>query len=522
MKLVSGIALVLTTFAIACEPAATPPPVAPQPAAPPAEVVRVTPDAPFRAQPPGPDGQVQFTPPVIQTAKLKNGLRVFIVERHDLPVVAIRHVVNLGAGDVADVRPGAVSFVGKMLDKGTKKHTSLQLSDEIDAIGASHGAGFDWDSGNAMIRMLAEHLDTGLDLLAEMTLSPTFPADEVERVRTERLTAIAAEKIVPTSAANNAQNAALFGRNHPYGHNLVGEEADTKAVTRAELVKDYDRLFTIQSSALVIVGDVTKDTLLPKLEARWGTWKPKGAPFARKAPKTPAKNDTAARVVFVDRAGAQSQVQVSRFGAPYASKDRDALRVANAILGGTFSSRINMNLREKNSYTYGARSGFALRHGAGPFVISGAIMADKTGPAIKEIFNELDGLKKDGPTDEELALAKESIRLAMPARFETVAEVTAAVSDLVVYDLPVDDFAQRQARVEAITAADVKRIANEYFVSEQMTVVVVGGRDKVLPQLEPLNLGPIDERDAYGNPVGGAPAKAAAPKGKGKKAKTAN
>ena len=520
MKLVSTVALVLATFAIACEPAAAPPPVAPAPAPAPTETIRVTPDAPFRAQAPMADGLVQFTPPAIQTAKLKNGLRVFIVERHALPVVAVRHVVTLGAGDVAEARPGALNFVGAMLDKGTKKRTSLQLSDDLDAIGAKHSAGVEWDAGAATIRMVTEHVDTGLDLLAEMTLSPSFPNDEVERLRTQRLTAIAAEKNVPTSAAANAQSAALFGRSHAYGHALVGEEADVKALTRAELVKDYEKLFTVQSSALIVIGDVTKDAILPKLEARWGTWKAKGG-FARKAPKALTKADTDKRLVLVDRAGAQSQVQVARLGAAYASKDRTAIQVANAILGGTFSSRINMNLREKNSYTYGARSSFALRHGVGPFSISGAIMADKTGPAIKEIFNELDSLKKDGPTDEELSLAKESLRLAMPARFETVAEVSAAVSELVIYDLPLDDFAQRQARLETVTKDDVKRIASEYFTAEQMTVVVVGGKDKVMPQLEPLNLGAVDERDAYGNPVGSAkPAdKGAAPRGKGKKAK---
>lgn len=523
MKLVSTVALVLATFAIACEPAAAPPPVAPTPAPAPTEAVRVTPDAPFRAQAPMADGLVQFTPPAIQSAKLKNGLRVFIVERHDLPVVAVRHVVTLGAGDVAEARPGALNFVGAMLDKGTKKRTSLQLSDDLDAIGAKHSAGVEWDAGAATIRMVTEHVDTGLDLLAEMTLSPAFPNDEIERLRTQRLTAIAAEKNVPTSAAANAQSAALFGRSHAYGHALVGEENDVKALTRAELVKDYEKLFTVQNSALIVIGDVTKDAILPKLEARWGTWRSKGGGFARKAPKALTKADTDKRLVLVDRAGAQSQVQVARLGAAYASKDRTSIQVANAILGGTFSSRINMNLREKNSYTYGARSSFALRHGVGPFSISGAIMADKTGPAIKEIFNELDGLKKDGPTDEELSLAKESLRLAMPARFETVQEVSAAVSELVIYDLPLDDFAQRQARLEAVTKDDVKRIANEYFSAEQMTVVVVGGKDKVMPQLEPLNLGAVDERDAYGNAVGGAKAgekaeKAAAPKGK-KKAK---
>ena len=142
-----------------------------------------------------------------------------------------------------------------------------------------------------------------------------------------------------------------------------------------------------------------------------------------------------------------------------------------------------------------------MRHGAGPFLVAAAVFADKTGPAIKEVFTELEGLRRDGPTEDELALAKESIRLAMPGRFESVSDVAAAVSDLVVYDLPLDEYEKRSARIEAVTAADVKRVAAEYFGSDAMTVVVVGDRKTVLPQIEALELGAVDERDAYGNPV---------------------
>jgi predicted Zn-dependent peptidase len=196
---------------------------------------------------------------------------------------------------------------------------------------------------------------------------------------------------------------------------------------------------------------------------------------------------------------------------PYATKDRESIVVMNAILGGMFSSRINMNLREKNAYTYGARSYFAMRHGAGPFLVGGSVHAEKTVPAIKEVFNELEGLRRDGPTEDELALAKESIRLAMPGRFETAGDVASAVADLVVYDLPLDDFEKRLARIDAVTAADVKRVAGEYLKADAMTVVVVGGKATLAPQLETLGLGPFEERDAYGNPLATPDTKTPAP-----------
>jgi zinc protease len=500
--------------------AEAPPPRAPvaAPAPPPApEAPRTTPDAPFRQHAPSADGKVTFIAPKVEQARLKNGLRVFIVPRHDLPIVAVKLVTTAGAGDLPGLRPGTLSFMGQMLERGTKKHSALELSDELENMGALHGAGVDWDSGGAHIRVITEQLDAGLDLLAEIALTPTFPNDEIERLRAQRITAIQSEKNVPATSANNAMNAALYGRAHPYGHSLIGEEPDVKAITRADLVKAYEKLFTVAGSAIVVAGDVSQASLMPKLEARFGGWKTKGKAAARKTPAAPAKADTDKRIVFVERPGAQSQVQVARLGAPYGVKDREAVVVANQILGGSFSSRINMNLREKHAYTYGARSHFQMRHAAGPFVVAGAIVADKTGPAIKEVLSELDGLKKEGPTDEELAMAKESLRLAMPARFETTGEVANAVADLLVYDLPLDEYDRRLQRIDAVTKDDVKRVANEYFGSDSMTVVVVGGKQQVAPQLEPLGLGAVDERDAFGNPLGGAEAPKPAKKAKGAK-----
>jgi predicted Zn-dependent peptidase len=483
-------------------PAVAPPRAAlPPPAAPAAPAVLETPDAPFRQQAPVPDGKLTFVAPRVQEARLANGLRVLIAERHDLPVVGLRLVVGAGAGDLEGARPGALSFLGSMLEQGTKKRTALQLSDDFEAIGAQHGAWFDWDSGGVSVKVLADKLDAALELMSDVALAPSFPDAEVERLRARRLASIAAERSNPGAAAQNAVAAALFGRAHPYGHSLSGEESDAKKLTRAELVRAYERLFVPGNAAIIVAGDVTKEALLPKLEAAFGRWKAGAAAVSHKGPKAPAKAEGARRIVLVDRAGAQSQVQVVRPGVAYASKDRDSLVVMNAILGGMFSSRINLNLREKNAYTYGARSYFAMRHGAGPFLVGGSVFAAKTVPAIKEVFNELEGLRRDGPTDEELALAKESIRLATPARFETAGDVAAALAELVVYDLPLDEFSQRLARVEAVTSADVKRVAVAYLQADAMSVVVVGDKAALAPQLESLGLGPFEERDAYGNPV---------------------
>ena len=396
----------------------------------------------------------------------------------------MRLVVGAGAGDLEGARPGALSFLGGMIEQGTKKRTALQLSDDFEAIGAQHGAWFDWDSGGVSVKVLADKLDAALELMSDVALHPTFPDAEIERLRARRIAGIQAEKSSPGTVAQNALAAAVFGRAHPYGHSLGGEEIDAKKLTRAELVRAYERLFVPKNAAIVVAGDITKDAILPKLEAtlrRRGRTRP-ARPLSHKGPKTPAKAAADKRIVLVDRAGAQSQIQVVRTGRPLRDEGPRGIVVMNAILGGMFSSRINLNLREKNAYTYGARSYFAMRHGAGPFLAGASVFAEKTVPAIKEVFTEIEGLRRDGPTDEELALAKESIRLAMPGplrdrRRRRVAPSPTSSSTICRSTTTRSEL----ARIDAVTAADVKRVAIEYLKSDAMTVVVVGDKATLAP-----------------------------------------
>ncbi len=483
-------------------------PVLPPPP-PTAEAPRETPDAPFRQKPPAPDGKITFHAPKITEAKLKTGVRVLVSERHDLPIVSVRLVVTSGAGDVAFTRAGAASFLGGMLEQGTKKRSALQISDDYEAIGAQHGARVDWDSGGVSLKVLADKLDAGLELMSDVALHPTFPDEEIERFRARRIAGIQSEKSSPGAASQNTIAAALFGRGSRYGHAIGGEEKDAKELKKQELVDLYGKLFVPENAAILVAGDVTEASIVPKLENAFGAWKPSGRkppPAAQRGPEKPAKPATDKKIVLVDRSGAQSQIALVRVGVPFERKDRDAIVVTNAILGGMFTSRVNMNLREKHAYTYGARSYFVMRHGAGPLYVGAPVFADKTVPAVKEMIAEVDGLRTGGPTDDELALAKESLLLAMPGRFESVDAITNAMSEIAVYDLPLDEFDKRPARIEAVSAADVKKVATDFLDSKQMTLVVVGDKSKLAKDLDSLGLGSFDERDPYGNPVTAAPA----------------
>jgi len=481
-------------------PPPSPPPVTqwPAPLAS-AQPPRVTPDAPFRENPPPAGPAVTWAPPHIESWALPNGVRVLFVERHDLPIVSVRLVVDAGAGDLAGARPGAIAFMGAMLEQGAGKRDALAISDDYEALGADHGAWCDWDACVARVKVLASRLAPALDLLSDIVLRPTFPESEVDRQRTRWLASLQQEKSSPPSMEQNALAAALFGRAHPYGHGLRGAPADVEKVTRDETVRAWQRAIAPRSTTIAVAGDVTTSELHTLLGARFGVWR--GGPSLRGAvANAPRAGKGAARVVLVDVPGAgQSQVYLAQEGAPFRTPDRIALGVMNAILGGMFSSRINLDLREAHAYTYGARSRFSMRHGAGPFMAGGAIFAEHTGDAARELIAQVARMRDEPVKPEELADAKENAKLALPARFEGVDDVAGALQDLAVYALPLDEYATRSARIDAVTAADVQRVAKQWLHPEAMRLVVAGDRSKIEKDL--ATIGSIERRDAYGDPA---------------------
>jgi zinc protease len=501
---------------LACAEAPPPPPALPPapPAAPPAPVayappIHITPDAPFRQAAPAGGPAVVFAAPKITELRLSNGVRVLLVERHDLPIVSVRVVARNGAGDLPWEPPGAASLAGGMMEAGTAKRTALQISDDYEALGASHSAWIDWDSAGGSVKVTTDKLDAALDVLSDVVLHPVFPAEELERLRARRLTRIQQEKNNPHAMASNATVAALYGRAHPYGHTLGGRGPEVEKVVRADLVRAHAVLFNPSRAALVVAGDVAKDVLAKKLEAAFGAWRAatppplaQGAPRVAAPPLPAAVGKDAPRLIVVDKPGApQSVVSLIEVGVARSAPDRDAVSVMNAILGGMFSSRVNLNLREAHAYTYGAYSYFDERHSAGPFVTGASVKSDTTAASIGELFKEERGIQDDLVSPEELTGAKESLMLALPARFETVDSVTEALADLVMYDLPLDEYASRPARIEKITAEDVKKAAKAHLHPHTTRVLVVGDRAKVEPTLETLHLGAPEVRDAYGDPV---------------------
>ncbi len=501
----------LVGLGVACGSPPVVPPLPPPPVAPPvvsAAAPLETPDAPFRQQPPAKGPSRPFAAPRVQTFTLKNGIRVLFVARSH-PGVSVSVVVKAGQGDVKGARPGALSFMGAMLEQGTRGRSALKLSDDFEAIGAHHDASFGWDSGALSMEVLRDNLGKGLELLADVAQNPTFPKPEVERLRARRLASLQMEKNNPSAMMFNTQAAALFGRGHPYGHSLGGGIEDVRKLTAAELVKLHREVFSPSLVSIVASGGISNQVLLPLLEQYFGAWKAPARARGTVPPVAAPRSREEPRLLLVDKPGAaQSQIALTQVGVPASVADRDAISVMNAILGGMFSSHINLNLREKHAYTYGARSHFSMRLGPGPFAASAAVVSDKTAPAIHELFVELEGMREKEVTEAELQGAKDSLIDTLPARFETARDVVSALADLVVYDWPLDEFETRPARLAKVTVADVKRVAKQYLSPRTMKVVVVGDKAKLEGDLSTLHLGAADLRDPYGDRVGEAPASA--------------
>lgn len=486
--------------------ACTPPPgpqVAPPPPGPPSpgqqQAGGATPAAPadFRKAPPPSGPEVTYVPPRIQEATLQNGIRVLLVERHELPVVAVEVVVDRGADQAS---PAVGAFAGDMLALGTKTRSALAFSDEMGKLGANYDAWVGYDGGGVSAQSLSIKLGEVLTLVGDAIMRPAFAKAEVDRERSRRLTALAEMNDRPASLLSIAVGKALYPATHPYGLPLLGTEEALKKVTPADLARFHAAHFQPDRTTVAIAGDVTKADAVKEVERVFGGWK--GTAQAAKDPEDPPAPGAAdARLIVLDRPGlTQSMISVALPGVARSTKDYDAILVMNTILGGQFSSRLNLNLREKHAYTYGARSGFDMRHGAGPFTAGGAIVRENTGPAVKEILAEVTRVRSEPVTADELADAKANLIRQLPARFETAQATASTVAGLAIYHLPLDEFATRPDRIRRVTREDVQRVAAKYLLPDRLRVVMVADAGAVQAQLQPLGLGAADIQKAPAAP----------------------
>ena len=444
----------------------------------------------------GPPPKVSLPPVVTRT--LPNGLKLMIVEQHELPLADFLLVVGSG-GTVDPVsKEGVANLTSAMLTEGTMSRSALDIADQAAFLGVSVNASSSWDAATVSLHTPTSQLDSALALFSDVVLHPAFRAEDFDRVKKTRLTNLLQRKDQPTAIADQAYAAILYGSGHSYGHNLLGTEVSVNAMTPADMQAFYRSNFIPNNSTLIIVGDVTPAQIERKISSLFGGWQRGNVPAVKFAD---APKSGATTVYLIDKPGAaQSSFRIGAIGVPRSTKDFFALNVMNTILGGSFTSRLNNNLRETKGYTYGARSRFDMRQSAGPFTASAEIVAAKTDSALIEFMKELNSIREAVPA-QELNKAKRYLQLGMPSDFETTQQIAQQLVPIALYGLPLDYYNNYIASIENITQADVQRVARQYINPGSLAIVIVGDRKSIEAGIKAVNTGPIQVRDFFGQPI---------------------
>ena len=441
----------------------------------------------------------KVTLPEIQKATLKNGLNIWLVERHELPTVAMNLVFQAGSDHDPAGQPGIASMTADVIDEGTKNRDALKISSDLESVGANLNIGANWDGTFMSLNCLSKYFTKALDVYTDVLVNPAFPPKEFERLQKQRITGLIQQRDQAVTIANNAFSFILYGPNHPYGNNPSGTEASLKAMTANDLVKYYQTYYRPNNATLIVVGDLKMSDITPVLEKALADWKPADVP-AYMVPEAPAIEKM--KLYLVDKPGAaQSEIRIGYPALPRSSPDYFPVQVMNRMLGGQFTSRINLNIREKRGFTYGARSGFSFQKGAGPFTASAGVQTAKSDSSVREFLYEINLMHDKGMTAEELDFVKKGMIGSFALTFETPSQIAGALQSIVLYGLPENYFNNYLQNIEAVTLKDVEKVSRKYLDSSKMAVVVVGDLEKIKDGIAALKAGDIVLCDLDGKPV---------------------
>ena len=449
-----------------------------------------------RSRLPRPGPEPGFTFPVADRQRLGNGLSLATVQRPGLPMVSV--VLVLPAGSAVDpaALPGLASMTADMLDEGTGDRSAIQMQEALARIGAELDTETGPDAVVLSLSLLARFVPQGLQLLADIAVRPRLGAPDVERVRTLRTNRLRQLRDVPGVNAEAVFARALYG-SHPYGHLSIGSSGSLATMGHADVSAFHRRHYGPSSATLIAVGAIDGTAFTRQAEDAFGSWQRLAdAPPAAAGPSGgmdggPAGAQPSPRLLLVDRPGAaQTELRIGHVGAPRTTSDFHALMLLNAVLGGHFSSRLNLNLRERKGYTYGVRSAFDFRKMAGPFSVQTSVQTDATADAVAEVLTELrdiGGVRPPGEDERSLSVA--TLTKGYPRNFETSGQVARGLAQLAVYGLPDDTFDIFAPRIRALAADDVTRAAGRHIHAERAVVVAVGDCSRVRGALEAAGLG---------------------------------
>jgi zinc protease len=460
--------------------------------------VALTAAAADRSHPPtaGPPRPLKLPP--ARRLTLRNGLRVVLVESHAVPVAEV--YIALQAGATADPldRTGLAAMTADMLDEGAAGKDTLALSESLELLGAELATGSNWDAATVRLHVPVARLKEALPLLADVIVRPDFPPAELARMKRDMLTALLQARDEPNEIAYRALAQAVFP-GHRYGLPERGDARSITAIGVDEVRAFHARLYRPSNAVLVVVGDVDAG-IVPALESTLGAWPAATAASPSLAPPQQLKS----RVLWlVDRpAAAQSVLRAGRVGPPRATADYHALEVLNTLLGGSFTSRLNDNLREQHGYAYTASSGFLYHRIAGEFLAGANVQTQSTAQAVAEVVKELDRIHTPAPSDE-VERARSYLAYGYAFDFDTTREIAGRIAGQVIYGLPDDTFETYVPKVLAVGPKDLQRAARSHIDSAQTAFVIVGDRAQVEAPLRALRLAPVSVKtldDVMGPP----------------------
>lgn len=442
--------------------------------------------------------EVKFT--AFQREFLSNGMELIVAHRSAVPVVNISMKFDAGFSSDQFGELGTSSLAMTMLDEGTKKRTALEISDELARLGAFFSAGSGIDSSSIGISALAENLDQSLAIYADLVLNPVFPENELVRLKQMRIARIQQEKTRPIGLAIRLFPKLLYGDGHAYSMPLTGSgtEASVARIDRASLVEYHRTWFKPNNATMIVVGDTTMEEIRPKLEKLFARWRPGDIPTKNIAKVNLSDSQ---KVYLIDRPGSEQSIIFAGNIAPAVVDGNElAIEAMNEIIGGSFTSRINMNLRDEKAWAYGASTFLMSTKGQRPFIAYAPVQTDKTMESMAEIKRELVEYLGDHPaTDAEISKAKNNSTLSLPGRWETANAVLRDIGEIVTYDLPDDYWDTYAKNVRDLSAQQIAAAAQQIIKPDNMIWVVVGDREKIESRIRELELGEIIILDVDGN-----------------------
>ena len=448
------------------------------------------------------------TPPVanfpkIERARLGNGLEILFARRDAVPVVEFRMMVDAGSASDAWSAAGTASLAMRMLDEGTDSRTALEISEELQRLGARLGTGTGLDVSNVTLSALRENLDRSVDLFADVILNPSFPRGDFERLQRQALAGIQQESIRPSAMVRRVLPKLMYGDGHPYALSLTGSGTaeSVSALTTGDLQRFHSTWFNPNNARLIVVGDATMDEVMALAEGAFGGWEPGDVPDQT----LPTVGRQSGQTVYImDRPEAiQSEIFAGFVIPPRSDPDDLAISTMNTVLGGNFTARVNMNLREDKHWSYGARTQIIAARGQRPFLVQAPVQSDRTAESVQEVVSELRGIVGDRPvTSEERDRVIRSRTLTLPGMWETNRAVLASIAEMEQFGLPDDHFDTLANRLRGMTVEQLNAAARKVIQPEGVIWVIVGDEALIEEGLRGLNLGPVYEIDADGNLVG--------------------